>query len=61
MDLATAHAKLWRLRLSVELVWDAPEQQEPEAEPMGFGSSTVVEVPDLEDGEVEDRRLGFPG
>jgi hypothetical protein len=55
MDLASAHAKVWRLRLSLELAWDAPEQEEQDAAPIGFGSP--VEVPAVEE-ETEDR-LGF--
>jgi hypothetical protein len=58
VDLASAHAKVWRLRLSLELAWDAPEQEEQDAAPIGFAPA-AIEAPDLGDDDVEDRRLGF--
>ncbi len=60
-DIASLHLRIWRLHVSFDVeIEDRPQAEPPE--PMGFGSSTVVEVPDLEDGgDVEDRRLGFPG
>ncbi|WP_254954979.1 MULTISPECIES: hypothetical protein [unclassified Cyanobium] len=40
----------------MELACDDAEE-EPEAVPLGFGAP--IEVSELEDGAVEDRRMGF--
>jgi hypothetical protein len=56
MDLASLHLRLWRLHLTVDLEIEERPQAEP-PEVMGFGAEPIS-VPDLEDGDVEDR-LGF--
>lgn len=56
IDLASFHLQILRLRVSASVEWDGGEEEQGQ-EPMGFGG-TVVEAPDLEDGDVEDR-LGF--
>lgn len=57
LDLASIHLRLWRLHVSLDVeIEDAPER-EPAGEVMGFGAG--VEALELEDGDVEDRRLGF--
>ena len=59
MDLASAHVKAWRLRLSVELSWDQEEEEQPEAAPIGFAPA-AIESPELEEEDGgEDNRVGF--
>ncbi len=58
-DLFSIHVRLLRLHVGIDVeIEDAPER-EPAGEVMGFAPG--VEALEVGDGDVEDRRLGFPG
>ena len=60
LDLFSIHVRLLRLHVSIDVeIEDAPERG-PASEVMGFGPGVeALELELEEDGDVEDRRLGF--